>query len=50
MCRHSVFFGGKREVASIYSRPYKTADISGNYLFQLALSHRAGRLEMLEIC
>jgi len=50
MCRHSVFFGFKREVASIYSIPYKTADISGNYLFRLALSHRAGRLEMPEGC
>ena len=49
MRRHSVFFG-LTQVASIYSIPYKTADISGNYLFRLALSHRAGRLEILESC
>lgn len=50
MCRHSVYFGLTRVVTSIYSIPYKPADISGNYLFRLALSHRAGRLEMPEGC
>jgi len=43
MHRHSVFFA-LTQVASIYFIPYKTADISGSYLFRLAVSHRARRL------